>query len=148
MNAYVHEYRKIERRTRRRESFALRYLPILLLLLGAVVVLKIYTQSVSIAWSQHLVELNETVRDMEVRNGELQREIASLSGGERVAQRAEERLGMIVPDEDDIVLLPVLDRAAAHVPDERENRDERLADVVRGWLDALWQEEAFALTSR
>lgn len=148
MNAYVHEYRKIERRARRRESFALRYLPILLLLLGAVVVLKIYTQSLAIAWSGELVELHETVRDLEVRNEELQREITSLSARERVARDAGERLGMVAPDEDDVVLLPVLDRAIdGRAPDEPRSRDTRVFDVVRGWLDALWQEEAYALTS-
>lgn len=48
MNVYVREYQRIERKARRRDSFTLRYLPIVLALAGAVVVGKIYLQSMTI----------------------------------------------------------------------------------------------------
>jgi len=147
LNAYVREYRKIERRTLRRESFFLRYMPILLMLLGVAVVAKIYTQSVATSWSQRLVELHGAAHDLEVRNSELKREIVALTARERIVRDAGKRLGMVVPDERDIVLLPVLDRAGALASHGVEDPDPRLASAVRGVLDALWQEEAFALTS-
>lgn len=149
MNAYVREYRKIEDRTRRRDNFLLRYLPILLLLAAGIVAGKIYLQSVAIRWSHELIERNEAARDLELQNQELTRTIAALQTRSRVAREASERLGMIVPSEQDVVWLPVV---------EREPRPQQPAPVaasawrpmaiVNGWLDALWQEEALALTSQ
>lgn len=147
MNVYVREYKKIERRSRRRDSFLVRYLPILLLLAGAAVVGKIYTQSVAIAWSGRVVERNGAARDLELQNAELERSIASLVTRERVARVAGERLGMVVPTEKDVLWITVLDRTP-HTPaaDAATLRDPR--SVVHDWLDALWQEEALALTSQ
>jgi len=148
MNAYVREYQKIENRTRRRDNFLLRYLPILLLLAAGIVVGKIYLQSVAIRWSHELIERNEAARDLELQNQELARSIATLKARSRVARDASDRLGMIVPREKDVVWLPVPDRApAATVADDGEQK-EGPAAVVHEWLDALWQEEALALTSQ
>ena len=61
------EYQKIENRTRRRDNFLLRYLPILLVLAAGIVVGKIYLQSVAIRWSRELIERNEAARDIELR---------------------------------------------------------------------------------
>lgn len=83
MNAYVREYQKIESRTRRRDNFLLRYLPILLLLAAGIVVGKIYLQSVAIRWSRDLIERNEAARDLELRNQELTRAIAGLKARSR-----------------------------------------------------------------
>jgi cell division protein FtsL len=150
VNTYVREYQKIERRARRRDNFLIHYLPTLLLLLGGVVVGKVYTQSVAIRWTHNLLELKQTVRDLEQENAELQRSMVTLSARERVAREAGEKLGMIARTEADIVWLPVLDHfpsgdEEAHQTSE-ENRQPRA--VVRAWLDALWQEEALALTSQ
>ena len=145
MNVYVREYEKIERKSRRRESFVVRYLPMLLVLAGAVVVGKIYAQSMAIAWSERLLERKEESRDLELQTSELERTIASLKTRERIANEAGERLGMIVPTEDAVLWLTVLDRgsraSAAATPHDPQS-------VVREWLDALWQEEALALTSQ
>jgi len=150
MNAYVSEYQKIESRTRRRDNFLLRYLPILLLLAAGIVVGKIYLQSVAIRWSHELIERNEAARDLELQNQELARTIAGLRARARVAREAADRLGMIVPREQDVVWLTVPAAAPAPVPslaDVGEQREGPMA-VVQGWLDALWQEEALALTSQ
>jgi cell division protein FtsL len=148
MNAYVREYQKIENRTRRRDNFLLRYLPILLLLAASIVVGKVYLQSVAIRWSHELIERNETARDLELQNQELARAITSLQARSRVAREATDRLGMVVPREQDVVWLPVPDRGpAVAVADEGEQK-EGPAAVVSQWLDALWQEEALALTSQ
>ncbi|MBW3660840.1 MAG: hypothetical protein KY397_04315 [Gemmatimonadetes bacterium] len=148
MNVYVREYQKIERRARRRDSFALRYLPIVLALAGAVVVGKIYLQSVAIEWSHGVIAKMEAVRDLEVANEELRRSIASLTTRERIAREAADRLGMVTPTETDVVWLPVLDRSsrqAAPAPEAMPAPGP--AARVAGWLDALWQEEALALTT-
>jgi len=148
MNAYVSEYQKIESRTRRRDNFLLRYLPILLLLAAGIVVGKIYLQSVAIRWSRELIERNEAARDLELQNQELTRAIAGLGARSRVAREAADRLGMVVPREQDVVWLSVPARAAVTtVADVGEQRDGP-ASVVYAWLDALWQEEALALTSQ
>ena len=148
MNAYVREYQKIESRTRRRDNFLLRYLPILLLLAAGIVVGKIYLQSVAIHWSRELIERNEAARDLELQNQELTRAIAGLKARSRIARDAADRLGMVVPREQDVVWLPVPARAPAlAVVDAGEQKDGPAA-VVREWLDALWQEEALALTSQ
>lgn len=149
MNVYVREYQKIEHRTRRRDSFALRYVPALLLITAAVVVGRIYVQSVALRWSRDVVELRETARDLELQNQDLVRSIATLTTRERVARDAARELDMVVPNGEDVVWLPVLDDT------QRVGRAGRAAGVDRGpgnrvlgWLDALWQEEALALTSR
>jgi hypothetical protein len=148
VNAYVSEYQKIESRTRRRDNFLLRYLPILLLLAAGIVVGKIYLQSVAIRWSHELIERNEAARDLELQNQELVRSIAGLQARARVARDAADRLGMVVPREQDVVWLTVPAPApVAAVADAREQRRGPTA-VVQGWLDALWQEEALALTSQ
>lgn len=149
MNAYVSEYRKIETRTRRRDNFLLRYLPILLLLLGAAVIGKIYTQSVSIRWSHRVIELKNDARDIELQNEDLTRAIAALTTRERVARDASERLGMIIPTKDDIVWLPVPHRAtlASGTPRPADAAGSP-GRAVQAWLDALLQEEALALTSQ
>jgi cell division protein FtsL len=97
VNAYVREYQKIENKTRRRDNFLLRYLPILLLLGAGIVAGKIYLQSVAISWSRELIERNEDARDLELQNQELTRTIAALKARSRVARDASERLGMVVP---------------------------------------------------
>lgn len=153
MNVYVREYQKIERRSRRRESFLVRYLPILLVLGGVAVVGKIYAQSLVIAWSSRVIEHNATARDLELHNASLERAIASLTSRERVAREAGDRLGMVVPTEEDVLWLTVLDRNGLSEPAGGASgspaaapRDPRT--VVRDWLDALWQEDALALTSQ
>lgn len=148
MNVYVREYQKIERRSRRRESFVVRYLPILLVLAGVTVVGKIYTQSLAIAWSSRVIALNETARDLELENADLERTIASLTTRDRVARVAGERLGMVVPTEEDVLWLPVLDRSASAPASREPTRSRGPRALVRDWLDALWQEEALALTSQ
>ena len=148
MNVYVREYEKIETRTRRRDNFLLRYLPILLLLAGGIVVGKIYLQSVAIRWSRHLIERNEAARDLELQNQELTRAIAALKARSRVARDAADRLGMVVPGEEDVVWLTVPAPApVTGVADAEEPKGGAVA-VMQGWLDALWQEEALALTSQ
>ena len=148
MNAYVREYQKIENRTRRRDNFLLRYLPILLLLAAGIVAGKIYLQSVAIRWSHELIERNEAARDLELQNQELARTIAGLKARSRVARDAGERLGMVVPREQDVVWLPVTDVGPRPVPAEADQPRRGPMAVVNGWLDALWQEEALALTSQ
>lgn len=149
MNVYVREYQKFERRSRRRENFLVRYLPILLVLAGAAVVGKIYAQSVAIAWSERVIDRNQDARDLEQQNADLERSIAALTSRERVVRDAGERLGMVVPAEDDLLWIPVLDRSGAS-PSEASRpaapRDPR--KLVGDWLDALWQEDALALTSQ
>lgn len=149
MNVYVREYQKIERKARRRDSFLVRYLPIVLLLAGGVVVGKIYLQSVAIEWSNRVVERRQVARDLELQNEDLKRTIAALSTRERVARVAGESLGMVTPTEDDVVWLPVLDRSPdGAVASRDDNGDLGPVATVRSWVDALWQEEALALTSR
>ena len=148
MNAYVREYRKIEDRTRRRDNFLLRYLPILLLLAAGIVTGKIYLQSVAIRWSQELIERNEAARDLELQNQELTRTIAALGTRSRVAREASERLGMLVPGEQDVIWLPVVQRAPLTETAPAAASARRPMAIVNGWLDALWQEEALALTSQ
>lgn len=148
MNAYVREYQKIENRTRRRDNFLLRYLPILLLLAAGIVTGKIYLQSVAIRWSHELIERNEAARDLELQNQELTRSIAALKARSRVARDASQRLGMVVPRERDVVWLPVADRGPQPQPAEAGEPGRGPMAVVNGWLDALWQEEALALTSQ
>ncbi|HJU87259.1 MAG TPA: hypothetical protein VJ788_07835 [Gemmatimonadota bacterium] len=148
MNVYVREYQKIETRTRRRDNFLLRYLPILLLLAAGIVVGKIYLQSVAIRWSRDLIERNEAARDLELQNQELTRAIAALKARSRVARDAADRLGMIVPGEEDVVWLTVPAAApVTTVASASESKGGAVA-VMQGWLDALWQEEALALTSQ
>ena len=149
MNVYVREYQKIERRSRRRDNFLVRYLPILLVLAGAAVMGKIYAQSVAIEWSARVVERKGTARDLELQNADLERAIATLTSRERVAREAGERLGMVVPTEQDLLWLTVLDHGAPPSPEtsgSAATRDPR--SLLSGWLDALWQEEALALTSQ
>lgn len=147
MNVYVREYQKFERRSRRRESFFLRYLPILLVLAGVAVVGKIYAQSVALAWSARVVQLNQNARDLELQNASLERAIATLTSRERVAREAGDRLGMVVPTEDDVLWLTVLDTGSPRKPDgPAEPSDPK--SVIGHWLDALWQEDALALTSQ
>lgn len=148
MNAYVREYQKIENRTRRRDNFLLRYLPILLLLAAGIVAGKIYLQSVAIRWSHELIERNEAARDLELQNQDLTRTIAGLKARSRVARDAGQRLGMVVPREQDVVWLPVVDRGPQPAPAEAGEPERGPMAVVNGWLDALWQEEALALTSQ
>lgn len=148
MNVYVREYQKIERRARRKESFALRYLPVVLALAGAAVVGKIYLQSVAIEWSHSVMERREAVRDLEVANEDIRREIAALTTRERVTREAGERLGMVAPAEKDVLWLPVLDRSPDKaVPARSEPVDAGPTARVAAWLDALWQEDALALTT-
>jgi hypothetical protein len=150
VNVYVHEYEKIETRTRRRDNFLLRYLPMLLLLAAGIVVGKIYVQSVAIRWSRDLIERNEAARDLELQNQELTRSIAALKARSRVARDAADRLGMVVPGDEDVVWLTVPARApvaAVAEIDADEGKGGAVA-VMQGWLDALWQEEALALTSQ
>jgi len=146
LNVYVREYQKIERRSRRWDSFLVRYLPILLLLTGAAVVGKIYAQSVAIAWSGRVIERKDAARDLELQNADLERAIATLTSRERVAREAGDRLGMVVPTEQDVLWLTILDRGSPPNADPAAPRDPR--SVVRDWIDALWQEEALALTSQ
>lgn len=148
MNAYVREYQKIENKTRRRDNFLLRYLPILLLLGAGIVAGKIYLQSVAIRWSRELIERNEDARDLELQNQELARTIAALKARSRVARDASERLGMVVPREQDVVWLPVAEHAPPPAPVAAVEPERGPRAVVNGWLDALWQEEALALTSQ
>ncbi|HUO99976.1 MAG TPA: hypothetical protein VM737_00390 [Gemmatimonadota bacterium] len=153
MNVYVREYKKIEHRTRRRDSFVLRYLPALLLISGAVVVGKIYVQSVALRWSRDVVELRERTHDLELRNEDLARSIATLTTRERVARDAADELGMTTPSGSEVMWLTVVERAGrgAGAPDpggEGGAGEPGMATVVFGWFDALWQEEALALTSR
>jgi hypothetical protein len=89
VNVYVREYRKIEHRTRRRTSFAWHYLPTLLLLTAAVVVGKIYVQSVAIGWSDRALEQKTTARDLETANDALARSIAVLTPRDRVTHVAD-----------------------------------------------------------
>ncbi len=149
MNVYVREYQKFERRSRRRESFLVRYLPILLVLTGAAVVGKIYAQSIAIAWSSRVIERNQAARDLEQQNADLERSIAALTSRERIVRDAGERLGMVVPSEDDLLWIPVLDRGGpppSEASPPATTRDPR--KLVGDWLDALWQEDALALTSQ
>jgi hypothetical protein len=119
-----------------------------LLLAAGIVVGKIYLQSVAIRWSHELIERNDAARDLELQNQELSRTIAGLKARSRVARDASDRLGMIVPREQDVVWLPVPDRAPeSAVLDAGESKGGPAA-VVHEWLDALWQEEALALTSQ
>ena len=148
MNVYVREYRKIEHRTRRRTSFAWHYLPTLLLLTAAVVVGKIYVQSVAIRWSDRALEQKTTARDLETANDALARSIAVLTTRDRVTHLADQRLGMVTPTEMDVVWLPVPDGTPAHAPPLPAEIDGGVLATVGGWLDALWQEEALALTSQ
>lgn len=148
MNVYVREYQKIERKARRRDSFALRYLPIVLFLAGAAVVGKIYLQSMTIEWSHRVMAKKETVHDLEVANEELRRSITSLTTRDRVVREAGERLGMVAPNENDVMWIPVLDRSPEKaVPAREEPRESGPAARAAAWLDALWQEEALALTT-
>lgn len=146
MNAYVREYQKIERRRRRRDSFLLRYLPALLLLAAAIVVGKIWVQSIAIRWSDRVLEMQRLADGLEVDNEELARSIASLTTRERIVRDAAERLGMMSPGEEDLVWLPVVDptqlgpAARGQAPDP--------SGVLQGWLDRLFQDEALALTSQ
>jgi hypothetical protein len=55
---------------------------------------------------------------------------------------------MVTPTEIDIVWLPVPDRTPAHAPSLPAKIDGGVLATVGGWLDALWQEEALALTSQ
>lgn len=147
MNVYVREYQKIEHRTRRRDNFVLRYLPILLLLAAGVVVGKIYVQAVAIRWSNRAIELKSGARDLQLQNEDLARAIAGLKTRERVARDAERRLDMVPPTEDDVVWLPVVERAApAGASPAGDGAGD--AGTVADWLEALWQEEALALTSQ
>lgn len=146
MNAYVREYQKIERRRRRRDSFLLRYLPALLIVAAAVVVGKVYVQSVALRWSDRVVALQKTAGDIEVANEDLSRSIASLSTRERVVRDAARRLGMVPPEEENLVWLPVADPTVG-VVDEGE-RGSEVERSWRAWLDRLFQDEALALTSR
>lgn len=148
MNVYVREYQKFERRSRRRESFLVRYLPILLVLTGAAVVGKIYAQSVAIAWSSRVIEKNQAARDLEQQNADLERSIAALTSRERVVRDAEDRLGMVVPSEDDVLWITVLDRGGPPSDASRPTAPRDPRSVVGDWLDALWQEDALALTSQ
>ena len=147
MNVYVREYQKIEKRSRRRDSFFLRYLPILLLVAGAAVVGKIYAQSVALAWSARVIHLQQRARDLDLHNAELERAIATLTTRERVARDAGERLGMVVPTEGDILWLTILDRSP-DAPAVESTAPRSPRSVVHDWLDALWQEEALALTAQ
>jgi hypothetical protein len=148
MNVYVREYERIETRTRRRDNFLLRYLPILLLLAAGIVVGKIYLQSVAIRWSRDLIERNEAARDLELQNQELTRAIAALKARSRIARDAADRLGMVVPGEEDVVWLTVpAQTPVAAVASTGDPKGGAVA-VMQGWLDALWQEEALALTSQ
>lgn len=149
MNVYVREYKKIEHRTRRRDSFLLRYLPTLLLLAAVVVIGKIYVQSVAIRWSGRVVDLRETARDLELQNEDLVRSIAALTTRDRVTRDAGRRLGMVVPGGEEVVWLPVLDQGGGrdHAGNDAEPEGASLR-AVRTWLHALWQEEALALTSQ
>lgn len=147
--AYVREYRKIERRARRKDNFLLRYLPIVLALAGVIVVGKIYLESMAIEWSHRVVERKTVARDLELRNEELRRSLAALTTRERVAREAGERLGMVALGEKDIVWLPVAIRPMEEAGDGRLEPDRATSALAaaRAWLDALWQEEALALTS-
>ncbi len=147
MNAYVHEYQKIERKARRRERFLVRYLPALLLIAGSVVVGKIYLQSVAIEWSHRVMERKTLARELQLQNEDLERAIAGLTTRDRVARAAAERLGMVAPSEEDIVWLPVADHSA-RTPREPADGDRGPGAVLSAWIDDLWQEEALALTSR
>ena len=109
---------------------------------------KISRQSVAIRWSRELIERNEAARDIELQNQELTRSIAALKARSRVARDAGDRLGMIVPREQDVVWLAVPDRGPAREIAAIEEREDGPAAFVHGWLDALWQEEALALTSQ
>lgn len=146
MNAYVREYQKIERRRRRRDSFLLRYLPALLVLAAAVVVGKIWVQSVTIRWSDRVLQLQRQVDELEIDNEELARSIASLTTRERVVRDAGRRLGMTSPGEEDLVWLPVVDPTRLG-PAARGDTQER-SGTLQAWLDRLFQDEALALTSR
>ena len=103
--------------------------------------------SVAIRWSRELLERNAAARAIELQNQELTRSIAALKARSRVARDAGDRLGMIVPREQDVVWLAVPDRGPAREVAAIEQEDGPAA-VVHGWLDALWQEEALALTSQ
>ncbi len=148
MNAYVREYRKIEDRTRRRDNFVLRYLPILLLVAGAVVVAKIYTQSIEIRWSRQVMEEKQAARDLDLQNQDLRRTLASLSTRERVTHDAGRRLGMVAPREKDVVWLPVVERSPDRPAPVVARSEATPTSLVRAWFDGLWQKEALALTSR
>jgi hypothetical protein len=111
------------------------------------VVGKVYMQSVAIRWSRELIERNEAARDIELQNQELTRSIAALKARSRVSRDAGERLGMVVPEEQDVVWLAVPDRGPARVPAPEEGKGGPMANVHE-WLEALWQEEALALTSQ
>lgn len=148
MNVYVREYKKIEHRTRRRDSFLLRYLPTLLLLAAVVVIGKIYVQSVAIRWSGRVMDLRESARDLELQNEDLVRSIATLTTRERVTRDAGRRLGMVVPSGEEVVWLPILDREGGRSRGANHaGRDSGSLSAVRTWLHTLWQEEALALTS-
>ena len=150
MNVYVREYQKIESRTRRRDNFLLRYLPILLFVAVALVLGKIYIQSATLSWSDRLVDLKSEVRDLELENEELAREIGGLQTRDRVVTDAGNRLGMTVSEEADVVYLRVLDRsigAGAERPvADGSARGSRAS--LAAWFNGLWQEEALALTSQ
>lgn len=148
MNVYVREYKKIEHRTRRRDNFVLRYLPILLLLGMAVVVGKVYVQAVALRWSNRVMELKSGARDLELRNEDLTRAIAGLQTRERITRDAGRRLDMVTQTEEDVVWLPVVERAPARGGARRAGDDAGPGAAVTEWLDAFWQEEALALTSQ
>ncbi len=148
MNVYVKEYKKIEHRTRRRDSFALRYLPALLVITAAVVVGRIYVQAVALRWSRHVVELRESERDLELKNEDLSRAIAALTTRERVARDAGRKLGMVIPSGEEFVWLTVLEHSQGDHTGRAADTDRGSGAAVLSWLDALWQEEALALTNR
>jgi hypothetical protein len=52
----------------------------------------------------------------------------------------------VVPTEEDVLWLTILDRGTPSEAAPSTPRDPR--SVVRDWIDALWQEEALALTSQ
>jgi cell division protein FtsL len=147
MNAYVREYQKIERHRRRRDSFVLRYFPALLLVAAAVVVGKVYVQSVALRWSNHVVELRRAAQELEVANEELTRSLASLTTRERVSRDAARRLGMVSPDEENLVWLPVADPALGGATGEGAAPGRTAGGWWQAWLDRLFQDEALALTS-
>jgi hypothetical protein len=87
---------------------------------------------------------------LELQNQELTRSIAALKARSRVARDAADRLGMVVPGDEDVVWLTVPARApvAAVAEIDADQGKGGAVAVMQGWLDALWQEEALALTSQ
>lgn len=143
MNEYVREYAKVERRARRRGSFLLVYAPWVVLLAGAAVFGRIWTQTQAVALVGELAALQAQARELATAQAEHQRTVVGLSTRGRLARIAREDLGMSYPDQREVVFLPVPGAGATEPAVEAR----RLAPEPGG-LAARLQERLRGLVSR